>query len=111
MSTYMAECRHSYKADTNQSQFNLCPDCRAKVFGSVANMTGSEKQITWANDIRAKILGGMVSQIIRRAGYDFADKLSEQGFSALRKLAAISSAKWWIDHRNDSESMLIKSVM
>ena len=64
-----------------------CPACRRAAADKAATdqglpqLTGSDKQIAWATDIRARAL--------RLLPADRSDKLRPE-----------TSARWWIDHRN-----------
>ena len=58
-------------------------------------MTGSEKQITWAADIKAKTLQAVESNKQGDA------KTEAPAYDALTaQLEAIEESKWWIDHRH-----------
>ncbi|WP_313971777.1 hypothetical protein [uncultured Selenomonas sp.] len=80
----------------------ICKDCwkaaqaesakeTAQVFGLV-QLEGSEKQIAWANDIRAKVFDKYGAQMQ-------ADK-SEKTQAFMSFLMAQSSAKYWIDRQD-----------
>lgn len=106
-----AHCGHTYEANENQNLLGLCPECRLKVFGVLADLQGTEKQIAWAEDIRLRLLEMFVTLMARRGGNDFANKLPESGLAITRKLASIDSAKFWIEHRDDDANGLIKAVL
>ena len=64
-------------------------------------LTGSEKQIKWAADIRVKMLADLA-----------AHKLSAKGIENVNaRLAVKTSAKWWIDHRQDSTTTFAKALV
>jgi hypothetical protein len=107
---YMTTCGHQYEG-INQNQYGVCPDCQAKVFGDFADLTGTDKQISWATDIRAQQIKAIVTRTVNTIGHDFADKLPEKAITVYRKLAGLSEAKFWIDHRNDEVNQLLKAVM
>lgn len=65
-------------------------------------LTGSEKQIAWAEDIRERLVPELLEV---RKKYSEARNSSELGDTIVAGIDAIlgvTSAKWWIDHRNDS---------
>lgn len=85
-------------------------------------LSGSEKQVDWAASIRFDLLQSVDNQfrlardVIAR---DFeAGKLTEARASEMRAmletawagLIGKASAKWWIEHRNDSNKMLIAAA-
>lgn len=75
---------------------------QAQAAGLVA-LTGSDKQVAWAESIRARAL-----EIIRPALQKMADKISagtaddavQSGATILSEWVANPTAKWWIDNRN-----------
>lgn len=82
-----------------------CDECRkakvnaeasaAKEVRGLANLTGSEKQVAWANTIRENAYKclDMLSQF---ANNDQAKQMMDGWRS---KMGAETSAKWWIDNR------------
>lgn len=66
---------------------------------AAAELTGSEKQVAWAKDIRAKVVADLVS-IIPAAIYAETNQV----------LAAKNEAKWWIDNRNLTIKDLVRLV-
>lgn len=89
----------------------VCPDCEALHSVQIADiqrgidalrlpgLTGSEKQIAWAADIRKKFVDGSRTHLLggvvkASAGYT-AQYLSRAG----EILARQTAAKWWIDNR------------
>lgn len=85
-------------------------------------LNGSEKQVAWAADIRGDLLRSIDNRfssardIIRRdldAGKltgARADEMRAMFHAAWASLAAKDDAKWWIDHRNDTDKMLIAAA-
>ena len=61
------------------------------------SLTGSEKQIAWANKIRAKSL-------------DIAFT-SSWGVKRARELALVDSAAWWINLRNAGVAEMIRVML
>lgn len=90
----------------------LCMDCYKSKQAEVAkvitqgrvlpDLEGSDKQVAWANTIRATILGQdkslkiMLDTMSDRA---HAEKVSSTMDAVVTKLGTITSAKWWIDNR------------
>lgn len=131
----------------------LCPACKqaatatkraaeavvaaeaAAAAGLPALNDGSEKQIAWAERIRAAALTesdpakhwGMLkydahslyAAIIAakranddRTEFDARKKaVMDAGIAALGKLTAQTSARWWIDHRDDLDGMVRKAMI
>ncbi len=115
------------KIDWMQSQ-GICPDCfRAKKQAEreavnqqaaalnhsqqLPSLTGSDKQISWAESIRRAALDAAHNQIHGDAEAKLASVPEAQRpryaavLDAMRaaraKLESEASAKWWIDHRSD----------
>ena len=111
-----------------------CPACRAAKAKSDADadglqpLTGSDKQVAWAAQIRAEILAQVPALEARMAGYqakvdanDFpVDATPEKiaavraellaNAAALKKLMATTKAGWWIDQRGMSINAIIISI-
>jgi len=70
-----------------------CPKCRLKAayaqHPELPELTGSDKQVVWAAEIRA--------------GY--ATHFPER----LTKVATETTARWWIDHRGEINSLVAKA--
>lgn len=116
------ECHSRRDADSSEAwardNITLCPECTAKARREAEaaelaeavkglsvelpeNLTGSEKQIAWAKDIRAKYVVMLAKgcwasepQEILPYHYKVMDML----------LAEHPEAKWWIDHREELDS-------
>lgn len=82
-------------------------------------LNGTEKQVSWANDIRSEkmaTISSMIekgnSQIETLTGEAKAKALQarDQVLARVEKLQAIDSAAYWIDARHDSVQMLMASV-
>lgn len=89
------------KGDDRQRTLNrmanhLCPACRAAEAQTQAKdagmpvLTGSEKQVGWASDIRAKA----ITDLRERVGGEQAERI-------IAALIPHATAKWWIDNRYD----------
>lgn len=81
-------------------------------------LTGSEKQISWAETVRAAQLA-MVARELNNVAEAMArqGKTPEQIVGAYApidvmvvKVQAQTSAAWWIDHRSDSLQTLLKAA-
>lgn len=115
--TYLYETR---KANTSEARSfiawaqahmtdRLCPDCYAKdrdadqaqAAGTVSDLgwsdlTGSDKQVAWANQIRAQYI-----RTLDQHDTDHPDLVPQTLTDGLREiLSRISDAKWWIDKRD-----------
>lgn len=102
----LGRCEHQYEGNHTYSGF--CPECESKLFGFFATLSGSEKQVSWANDIRQSQLRDLVSTVLIRV--KTVDAIPAQGLTALHKLAAITEAKFWIDNRNSDSNALLKAI-
>lgn len=70
----------------------------------VCDLVGSDKQIAWARDLRSLFFASISRKLIS-AGSSMADpKVAPR----LAKVAAESSAKFWIDNRGADSSAIIK---
>lgn len=64
-------------------------------------LEGSEKQIVWAEDIRAKVAPLIVDgQEKANAASHLNPAVAAAMNAVLQELREQSSAKWWIDHRD-----------
>jgi hypothetical protein len=82
------------------------PGAKSELVVDAAPLSGSDKQVEWAEDIRAKQLGCStlyLSKLGSRVGTD-ADTISP----LVRKLALRTEAKFWIDNRGASIQDLLK---
>ena len=88
-----------------------CAECRAKAAAEsakvkgLAELTSSAKQVSWANDIRAKLM---------READELAAKVTrnkEVFDKAVETLKNETSASWWIDRRDNTAMDLIKEVL
>lgn len=63
-------------------------------------LTGSEKQVAWAEDIREKMFAGAVEAL--KKSYKEGNTPEGIGFmeKVIRDIQDITSAKWFIDNRN-----------
>ena len=81
-----------------------CPECKSKEWKEkirkanegLPNLTGSEKQIAWASDIRAKAIWNLQELLNDKAFKDVSEDLSAFADSIL---AQKTEARWWIDQR------------
>ena len=105
-----------------------CQECQRKAQQTAAaesaqaqglpTLTGSDKQVAWATTIRAEQLGKVAKmrsefEALGRKQGATDDVMAEQmgQFDALTaKVAAQTSASWWIDRRSNSAQALLKDV-
>lgn len=117
------ECHSRRDADSSEAwardNITLCPECAAKARREAEaakqaeavkglsvelpdNLTGSEKQIAWAKDIRAKYALMIQREYVNEA----ADDLRVYYVKVLDVIIAENpSAKWWIDHRDELKNI------
>ena len=84
-----------------------CEECRkekanaaaaqAKAKRGLADLTGSEKQVAWANTIRE----GAYKALDCLAPFTTNNQARQMVESWKAKMDAETSAKWWINHRSD----------
>lgn len=115
------ECINRAEADRYEEwaarHYTVCDDCKQKRVektvddAGCAQLTGSPKQIEWANSIRAKFINyvnARVKELKTTAKYDSnnADKYFEhiKMFKDTLNyvLSTKTESKWWIDHRTYS---------
>lgn len=86
----------------------VCPDCyrarqqveAAKLTEGLVELTGTEKQVAWANDLRARLIKELHERYPKSSGEkgEKRDKLFELLPAAINERR---EAKWWIDNRDD----------
>ncbi len=93
-----------------------CEECRkakanaaaeaAKELRGLAELTGSEKQVAWANTIRE----GAYKALDCLAPFATNDKVKEVIADWKAKMDAQTEAKWWIDNRYNMPKPLVNST-
>ncbi|PKU96227.1 hypothetical protein [Bifidobacterium pseudolongum] len=89
-----------------------CRDCERKAMrdenlAGAAELEGSEKQVSWANDLRAKAIGDIKAKLAKidtqyiAAPQDWKDAQRAACESIITAMLAEASAKTIIDHRLD----------
>lgn len=103
-----------YEEQLERAKKMLCPDCYRKQMQAealdgikVASLEGSEKQIKWAEDIRARIIGEARKFFEANATTPEAEALAND---IITTLANQTSAKWWIDRRDKTQRDLLLEV-
>ena len=93
-------CRKCYRAEKakEREQANERAGNLAESLGFVA-LTGSEKQVAWAQTIRQ----GIYEDIIKHNTIVDADV-------AVKILNLETTAKWWIDNRDDHRSAVVRTI-
>ena len=74
----------------------------------MTTLTGSEKQVSWANDIREKLISKLNIATEMLSDTSFTDEIHPELVSAAKEILpsimadveSQESAKWFIDHRN-----------
>ena len=78
-----------------------------------SNLTGSEKQIQWAEDIRSKTLAPARVAEVETMIATYAAK-QPAAAAAVRKaldiVTAEASAAWWIDNRDQTLKLLVGRI-
>ncbi len=88
-----------------------CPECRAKAqavaseANGYATLEGSEKQVRWANDIRAKKIADAEKLAAK------VNKNKDLFDGAVKQMKNEISASWWIDRRNDTIMDILKELL
>lgn len=101
------------------AQYRLCPDCyRAQQLAKATEanaelpaLTGTEKQISWAEQIRAKAMSGLAELEAQAAKSAGTEAQKQQFTAAAGSLRAKSSAGYWIDNRDRSARLLINAII
>lgn len=88
----------------------VCAECRAaeateasKAAGMTA-LTGSAKQIAWAEDIRGKTMDAIAALKTRT------DDEAAHKDRVIAYLSGITSAEWWIDNRFAGKGMIRRAI-
>ena len=101
----------------NQIFSEICNDCKnaeaaakAKEMG-LPELTGSEKQIAWANTIRQDMLGKLERRemlgLFLRTG-----RVTEENIeTAISGLRMETSSRWFIDHRDDDSLEIVAAFV
>lgn len=89
-----------------------CRDCERKAMREenltgAAELTGSDKQVDWANDLRAKAIGDIKAKLAKidtqyiAASQEWKDAQRKAGEAIITALLAETNAKAIIDHRDN----------
>ena len=107
--TYLAKCTHTSETVTASG---LCAECERKYgIDTLAAMTGSEKQVAWAEDIRRDAIQEIAEICsIRARKMHVAYEIPEMVQVVLREMAKEADAKWWIDNRNNAKEAMARKV-
>ena len=95
----------------------ICPACYAKMKreereearkeeaheNGFPELSGSEKQINWANEIRSKFFGDLNEAIAR---VKINDKIQAQIDKAMEMMKTVNTSRFWIDNRDNAKSLL-----
>ena len=90
-----------------------CAACRAKAANSIEGMAaleGSDKQVAWAADIRKDMLD-MIDREVAKMPAEQQAQAQEIGGKAKANLASLASAKWFIEHRSDSDAKILYAAI
>jgi hypothetical protein len=110
--------RQRHMAD---AQYRLCPECyraqqlakatEANEAAGLPALTGSEKQITWAEQIRAKLMAELAEMEAMAVKSNGTEAQKQQLADAAATLRAKASAAYWIDSREQSARALIVAII
>lgn len=89
-----------------------CRDCERKAMREenltgAAELTGSDKQVDWANDLRAKAIGDIKAKLAKidtqyiAAPQEWKDAQRKAGEAIITAMLAETNAKAIIDHRDN----------
>ena len=97
------KCYGGFKADQAAArQAESAKAAEQSLTNGFAPLVGSEKQVAWAETIRARMLEG-VAPLIERGEAVIAEGKGNSTLPAtvalLKRMVACTSAKWWIDNR------------
>lgn len=92
----ITECPDCFRAQKEAAELEEIEDMIKKY--NLVDLNGTEKQVAWAKKIRNEF----VKTIIRLVGLE---NLSDVFWNILNQL---SSASWWIDHRNAGTGKIIE---
>lgn len=128
---YTATCHNRREADSweeyhaGEADTRLCPECYRKHMSakraeeraaenevaaqraaelSLPALSGSEKQIAWANTIRQKALDEALTMSAGRASAGLNDDGRALVGAVMARMSA--EARWWIDHREDAAHLV-----
>ena len=94
------DCYHARQRENNNAALNGI---------ELPKLKGSDKQVKWANDIRAGALAEL-ADVFERNDQHMADHLHDGGdMIAVLALIREASAKWWIDNRDKTAKQLALS--
>lgn len=73
-------------------------------------LTGSEKQVTWAQRIRAEKMGKLNEFMDDLENWATPEETADYQ-EAYRRIASKASAAWWIDHRGDGDWVMMQLML
>ena len=85
-------------------------------------LTGTPKQVAWANDIREKMVEGMKQALEHRiymlrkyhseqVSKEMIEKFQKENLELLKYMVETkTSAKWYIDNRNTAHDIIFKNL-
>lgn len=90
-----------------------CPDCLkeaaedADMAANLPPMTGTDKQIAWASDIRRRIMVGYDSLMAQTQTAPRGNEVKV----CLQAIREIKDSRWWIDNKNSDLQTLLQIEM
>ena len=90
-----------------KSNITLCYEChKAEKRDGLAVLSGSEKQIAWAERIRDQFVAG-IDKAIAETDNEYLPLLQK----VIDYTKSISSASWWIDHRDFGDAANLANMV
>lgn len=111
-------CSNRREADSWESwvssNITVCDECRKKEHeeallekrAGLVKLSGSEKQVAWAENIRDRFVSG-IEDAISSTDEEFIPLLNQ----VVDYTKSITSASWWIEHRNFLDSADLANVV
>lgn len=93
------ECKEKARQEENQKA------ATANAESGLPSLTGTEKQIAWAETIRKQKIATLDEEMSRRELTDRIDK--DRFYVAVGNLKSKTSARWWIDNRDTHVNRLL----
>lgn len=102
-----SEAAEKWNCKVSEIIFSLCLEMAWAETKKENEMNGSEKQIAWAEDIKAKALKEITEEAAAEYAAEEDEELDMEMFKAYRtKLETCNDARWFIDHaRRDAEEI------
>jgi hypothetical protein len=94
------ECYQKQLAEQHEKENREAAEVAKEM--NLPELTGSEKQVAWAETIRQQMLAGIDNFVYHYIKDEHRNDLKIQ--EPIQSIRAKTSASWWIDHRGDTKS-------